>query len=120
MKKLILFVSTLAISSIAFCQDFTAGPKFKNAEIGKLNLPKITLVHDSNVSTVKGPLAKNSEVRKQEDSKKIQVGFRDEINNPKGLKAKNSNPWDKAAPKPETKASYQEPKSMRPKKGWIH
>jgi hypothetical protein len=120
MKKLILFVSALAISTIAFCQDFTAGPKFKNAEIGKINLPKITLVHDSKVSTVKGPTVKNDNVWKKEDSKKIQVGFRDEINNPKGLKAKNSNPWDKATPKTETKAAYQEPKSMRPKKAWLH
>lgn len=120
MKKLILFVCALAISTVAFSQDLSSGPKFKNAEIGKINGPKITLVHDSNVSTAKGPRAKNSEVWKDNSAKKRKVGFRDEINNPQGLKAKNTNPWDKPKPKANSKAAYEEPKSMKPKKGWFH
>jgi hypothetical protein len=49
----------------------------------------------------------------------LKVGFRDVIDNPKGLEAKNRNPWDKRTTV-DSKAVYQEPKSMRPKKGWIH
>ena len=39
------------------------------------------------------------------------MGFRETIDNPKGLKAKNSNPWDKKPAKVDTKAVYEKPKS---------
>lgn len=120
MKKLTLFVSALVISTLAFSQDVLTGPRLKNAQIGKVIGPRFTLVHDSQPSSLKGPLAKNSDVWMGKSSKKFKVGFRDEINNPQGLQAKNSNPWDKPTPKVETKAVYEVPKSMRPKKGWIH
>ncbi len=120
MKKFILTGLLVLSSSVAFSQDLTLGPKFKNSSPGKISGPKIALVHDSNPSTLKGPAAKNTPVWKQKSDKKFKVGFRDEINNPQGLQAKNSNPWDKPKPKVETKASFVEPKSMRPKRSWFH
>lgn len=96
------------------------GPKAKNLAAGKTLGPKITLVTESNPSTLKGPIAKNTEVWMNQSSKKFKVKFRDTIDNPKGLEAKNRNPWDKKGTKVESKAVYEEPKSMRPRKGWIH
>jgi hypothetical protein len=107
-------------STVVFSQDFGMGPKFKNSSPGKIAGPRIALVHDSNPSTLKGPEAKNTPVWKQKTDKKFKVGFRDEINNPQGLQAKNSNPWDKPKAKADTKASFVEPKSMRPKRSWLH
>jgi hypothetical protein len=120
MKKLTLFISAFAISTLSFSQEMLMGPKFKNAPAGTIQRPKITLVHESNPAVIQGPVAKNSEVWMAEPAKKTKVGFRETIDNPKGLKAKNANPWDKKPAKVNTVASYQEPKSMRPKKGWIH
>lgn len=120
MKKLALLVVLGLIATGTFAQHSMTGPKAKNAQLGKISTPKITIFHDAQVSGVQGPLAKNTEIWMEEPAKKFKVGFRDEIDNPQGLKAKNANPWDKTQPKVESKAVYQEPKSMRPKKGWIH
>lgn len=120
MKKLTLFISAFAISALSFSQELSTGPKFKNAQVGKVQGPKITLVHESNPASLQGPAAKNTEVWMTESTKKFKVGFRDEINNPKGLQAKNRNPWDKEPAKVDSKANYEKPKSMRPKKSWIH
>lgn len=119
MKKLTLFISAFVISTMAFSQEILTGPKFKNAPAGTIQGPKITLVHESSPLTVQGPAAKNSAVWMGERSSKLKVGFRDVIDNPKGLEAKNRNPWDKKTTV-DSKAVFQEPKSMRPKKGWIH
>lgn len=96
------------------------GPKAKNLAAGKTLGPKITLVHESSPSTLKGPVAKNTEVWMTKPSRKFKVGFRDTIDNPKGLAAKNRNPWDNKNTPVNSKAVYEEPKSMRPKKSWIH
>jgi hypothetical protein len=120
MKKLAFLLVALFIATASYSQQLISGPKAKNAQIGKVRTPKITMLHDSNPSTLKGPIAKNSEVWMEEPARKFKVGFRDEINNPQGLKAKNSNPWDKPEPKVDSKAVYQEPKSMTSKKTWIH
>jgi hypothetical protein len=120
MRKLILFISAFVISTLSFAQGTLTGPKFKNASAGKIPGPKITLVHESSPGSLQGPVAKNSEVWMSEPAKKIKVGFRDEIDNPKGLHAKNQNPWDKKSDKVDSKAVYEEPKTMRPKKNWIH
>lgn len=120
MKKLTLFISAFAISTLSFSQEMLMGPKFKNASAGTIQGPKITLVHESSPVTAKGPLAKNTEVWMAKPTNKLKVGFRETIDNPKGLKAKNSNPWDKKPAKVDTKAVYEKPKSMRPKKGWFH
>ena len=120
MKKLTLFISAFAISTLSFSQEILMGPKFKNASAGTVQGPKITLVHESNPTVLKGPAAKNTEVWMAQSEKKGTVGFRDTIDNPKGLKAKNSNPWDKKKPQVDTRASYEKPKSMKPKKRWFH
>ena len=120
MKKLALLLIAVMIATVSYSQQFIGGPKAKNAQIGKVRTPKITILHDSNPATLKGPIAKNSEVWMEEPVRKLKVGFRNEINNPQGLKAKNSNPWDKPQSKVDSKAVYQEPKSMTYKKIWIH
>ena len=96
------------------------GPKAKNLKAGKTLGPRITLVTESSPSTLQGPAAKNTEVWMGKSSKKFKVRFRNTIDNPKGLEAKNRNPWDKKSNEVESRAVYEEPKSMRPKKGWIH
>lgn len=120
MKKLTLFIAAFAITTLTFSQEIMTGPKFKNAQVGKIQGPRITLVHESSPAAIQGPAAKNTEVWMSEPSKKMKVGFREVIDNPKGLQAKNRNPWDKEPSKVDSKAVYEEPKSMRPKKSWIH
>lgn len=119
MKKLTLLVASLLISSFAFSQDFLMGPRAKNAPIGKVNGPKITLLHESNPSTIQGPAAKNTAAWMGNSSGKLKVGFRDKIDNPMGLEAKNRNPWDRKPSIP-TKAAYEENKTMKRRKSWIH
>ncbi len=119
MKKLTLFISALVVSTMAFSQEILTGPRFKNAPAGTIQGPKITLVHESSPASLQGPIAKNSDIWAAKPSSKIKVGFRDVIDNPKGLEAKNRNPWDKKV-SVDSKAVFQQPKSMRPKKGWLH
>ncbi|TNF44059.1 MAG: hypothetical protein EP311_01875 [Cytophagales bacterium] len=118
--KILLVVLALLIASPLLAQDGGFGPKMKNAKIGKITSPRIALVHEGDISSAKGPKAKNTEVWNKESRKRLNVGFRKEINNPKALQAKNSNPWDKEKPEVNSKAVYEEPKSMRSKKRWIH
>ena len=120
MKKLALLLIAIMVATVSYSQQLITGPKAKNAQIGKLRTPKITLLHDSSPTSLKGPIAKNSEVWMEEPVRKFRVGFRDEIDNPQGLKAKNSNPWDKHQSRVDSKAVYEEPKSMTSKKTWIH
>ncbi|SEF91188.1 hypothetical protein [Algoriphagus boritolerans] len=120
MKKLTLFIFAFAISTMTFSQEILMGPKFKNAPVGKVQGPRITLLHESSPASLQGPVAKNTEVWMARSAKKVTVGFRDTIDNPKGIQAKNNNPWDKKTSKVDSKAVYEEPKSMRPKKGWFH
>lgn len=120
MKKLALLVVAIMIATFSYSQQFITGPKAKNAQIGKVRTPKITILHDSNPATLQGPLAKNSEVWMEEPVRKFKVGFREEIDNPQGLKAKNSHPRNKPQTKVDSKAVYQEPKSMTSRKTWIH
>ncbi len=119
MKKLTLFISAFVISAMGYSQEILTGPKFKNAPAGTIQGPKITLVHEASPATLQGPVAKNSEVWMTKPSSRLKVGFRDVIDNPKGLEAKNRNPWDKKTTV-NSKAVFQQPKSMRPKKGWLH
>jgi hypothetical protein len=120
MKKLSLILSAMLISTFVFSQDFLMGPKAKNAAVGKSLSSKITLVHNSAPNALEGPIAKNTDVWMKSPSKKFKVRFRKTIDNPKGLQAKNSKPWDRKVELPESKAVYEEPKSMKPKKNWIH
>jgi hypothetical protein len=121
MKKVAFMVLALVLSYTSYSQQFIPSHKAKNAQVGKIKLSKLNLLHDSAPASVQGPLAKNTEIWMEEPVRKLKVGFRDEIDNPQGLKAKNSNPWDKKKEiKVDSKAVYQEPKSMRPRKTWIH
>jgi hypothetical protein len=120
MKKLCFIFTALLISTFAYSQNLLMGPKAKNAAVRKTISPKIKVVHDSAPSTLQGPIAKNTELWMDKSSKKLKIGFRDKIDNPKGLQAKNSKPWERKIEVPDSKAVYEEPKSMKPKKNWIH
>lgn len=120
MKNTVFFLVALLIASVSYSQQLTTGPKAKNAQVGKVKTPKITMLHESHPSVLQGPVAKNTEVWMEEPARKSKVGFREEIDNPQGLKAKNSNHWDRPQPKVDSKAVYKEPKSMSPIRTWIH
>ena len=119
MKKLTLLVATLLVSTMAFSQDFLMGPRAKNAQVGKLKGPKITMVHESNPSNLQGPAAKNTTAWMGKSSGKLKVGFRETIDNPMALEAKNRNPWDRKPAIP-SKAAFEESKTMKRRKSWIH
>lgn len=69
---------------------------------------------------LKGPKAKNQVpgLQKSGTGESLVVIKRDDSK--KGLKSKNANPWDPQLPKTTSKASYLEPKSMKPRKRWFH
>lgn len=119
MKKLTLLISAMLFTTFAFSQNILMGPEAKNLEPGKLRGPKINLVHQSNPVTLQGPEAKNSNLLFGKSSGKLKVGFRDTKDIPKGLEAKNSNPWDKKTTV-SSKAVFEEDKTMRRKKYWWH
>jgi len=119
MKKLTLFISAMLVTTLVFSQDILMGPKAKNLEPGKLRGPKITLLHQSNPATLQGPEAKNSRTMYGKSAGKLQVGFRDTKNLPKGLAAKNSNPWDRKTTV-SSKAAFEPDKTMKRKKYWWH
>ncbi len=113
-------VVALLISSVGFSQEIGLGPKIKNSHPAKAKTPKMSLVHESSPLSLKGPEAKNTSVWSSKTSKS-KVRFREEITNPKGLEAKNHKPWDdKSSIQTNSKAVYEEPKSMKPKKTWFH
>jgi hypothetical protein len=119
MKKLTLILSAMLLSTFAFSQDILMGPKAKNLEPGKLRGPKISIVYPSDPATLQGPEAKNSGALFGKSSGRVKVGFRDTQNLPKGLAAKNSNPWDKKSTVV-SKASFEEDKSLKRRKYWWH
>lgn len=120
MKRSIVFVAAMLITSVAFPQDFITGPSVKNAQSGKSLGPRVPVVTNSSPSSLKGPVAKNYRVWNSE-SAKVQVRTRKVIDNPQGLQAKNprygENPSSENI---SSKASYVMPKSMRMRKVWWH
>ncbi len=121
MKKICFLVFALVMSYAAHSQQFVSGPKAKNTKIARVKLSNLNMMHDSAPASLHGPVAKNTEIWMEEPAKKLKVAFRDEIDNPQGLKAKNTNPWEKKFQvNTNSKAVYVEPKSMRPRKSWFH
>jgi hypothetical protein len=119
MKNMTLLISAMFFSSLAFSQDILMGPKAKNLEPGKLRGPQIALVHQSAPLTLQGPEAKNSSAMFGKSAGKLKVGFRDTKDIPKGLAAKNSNPWDRKTTV-SSKAAFEEDKTMKRRKYWWH
>ncbi|WP_332913663.1 hypothetical protein [Algoriphagus boritolerans] len=90
MKKLTLFIFAFAISTMTFSQEILMGPKFKNAPVGKVQGPRITLLHESSPASLQGPVAKNTEVWMARSAKKVTVGSETPSIIQKGFKPKTT------------------------------
>ncbi len=101
-------------------QEISPSLKAKNGLFGKFKILKISIVTQSSKLETNGPKAKN----KSPWSKNLEKGSPIEFSTGEpeltGPKSKNVKPSRKKEPKVSTKAAYQEPKSMRPRKRWIH
>ncbi len=120
MKNALILLVAFLVCSTAKSQDFLHKLPIKNAKLGKVSSAKISLVFDADPSTLKGPVSKNFKVWNKQ-SAALKIRTRKVINNPKGLAAKNRKVWEESeSPNVSSKAAYQLPKSMRPKKVWWH
>ena len=100
--------------------EISPGLKAKNGLFGKFKALKISFVTQSSKLEPIGPKAKNKSpwAKNLEKGSPIEFTSREpELTGPKSKNAKSSR---KKEPKVSTKAAYQEPKSMRPRKRWIH
>lgn len=101
-------------------QEISPGVKAKNGLFGKFKVLKISFVTKSSKLEPNGPKAKN----KSPWAKNLEKGNPIEYSTGEpeltGPKSKNAKPNRKKEPKVSSKAAYQEPKSMRPRKRWIH
>jgi hypothetical protein len=119
MKRSILYVAVMLVSSVALAQDMT-GPSVKNAKAGSSIFPQVPVVTANSPSALQGPEAKNQKLVRFVGAK-VKVRTRKIIDNPTGLEAKNPKfrtHLDKADTI--TKATYEEPKTMRKRKFWWH
>ena len=101
-------------------QEISPGLKAKNGLFGKFKVLKISFVTQSSKLEPNGPKAKNKSpwAKNQEKGNPIEfISGEPELTGPKSKNPKSSR---KKEPKVSTKAAYQEPKSMRPRKRWIH
>lgn len=73
----------------------------------------------SNPETVSGAEAKQFKSWNSESSK-LRIQTRREINNPKGLKAKNRKVWEESSLSVNSNASYVVPKTLKKRKFWWH
>jgi hypothetical protein len=101
-------------------QEISPSFKAKNGLFGKFKVLKIPFVTQSSKPELKGPKAKNQSPWANNLEKGSPIEFTSGESEFTGPKSKNANPWDPQHPKTNSKASYVEPKSMRPRKRWIH
>jgi len=101
-------------------QEISPGVKSKNGFFGKSKVLKIPFVTQSSKLESNGPKAKNKFPWAKNLEKGSPIEFSTGEPQPTGPKSKNAKPSRKKEPKVSTKAAYQEPKSMRPRKRWIH
>jgi hypothetical protein len=119
MKRSILFVSAMLFTSVALAQDVT-GPSVKNAKAGSSIFPKVPVVTANSPSELQGPEAKNQKMGRSAGVK-VKVRTRKVIDNPTGLDAKNPRfRTDLEKADTTTRASYEEPKTMRKRRSWWH
>ena len=101
-------------------QEISPGLKAKNGLFGKFKVLKISFVTQSSKLEQNGPKAKNKSPWAKNLEKGIPIEFTSGEPELTGPKSKNAKPSKKKEPKVSTRAAYQEPKSMRPRKRWIH
>lgn len=101
-------------------QEISPGLKVKNGLFGKFKILKISFVTQSSKLEPNGPKAKNKSPWAKNQEKGNPIEYSTGEPEPTGPKSKNAKPSRKKEPKVSTKAAYQEPKSMRPRKRWIH
>lgn len=101
-------------------QEISPSFKAKNGLFGKSKVLKIPFVTQSYKLEPKGPTAKNKSPWAKNSEKGSPIEFTSGETEPTGPKSKNAKPGKNKEPKVSTKAAYQEPKSMRPRKRWIH
>lgn len=101
-------------------QEISPSLKAKNGLFGKFKALKISFVTQSSNLEPKGPKAKNKSPWAKSLEKGSPIAFTSGEPELTGPTSKNTKPNRKKEPKVSTKAAYQEPKSMRPRKRWIH
>ena len=101
-------------------QEISPGLKAKNGLFGKFKVLKISFVTQSSKLEPNGPKAKNKSPWAKDLKKGNPIEFTSGEPELTGPKSKNAKPNRKKEPKVSSKAAYQEPKSMRPRKRWIH
>ena len=105
---------------MGYAQEISPGLKAKNGLFGKSKVLKIPLVTQSSKLEPKGPKAKNKSPWAKNQEKGNPIKFNTGEPELTGPKSKNAKPSRMKEPKVSTKAAYQEPRSMRPRKRWIH
>ena len=119
-KKICFFLLALSLAYMGYAQEISPSLKAKNGLFGKFKALKISFVTQSSTLEPNGPKAKNKSpwAKNQEKGNPIEfISGEPELTGPKSKNPKSSR---KKEPKVSTKAAYQEPKSMRPRKRWIH
>jgi hypothetical protein len=120
LKKISFFLVAVSLASLGFAQDMSSSPQVKNGLFGKFKAVKITIATQPRELSEKGPRAKNKiSQRKEIENGASSLVILDQATS-KGPSSKNSTPGTKKEPKVATRAAYQEPKSMKPRKRWIH
>jgi hypothetical protein len=120
LKKISFFLLALSIAYLGHAQEISPSFKAKNGLFGKFKVLKIPFVTQSSKPELKGPKAKNQSPWAKNLEKGSPIEFTSGESEFTGPKSKNAKPSRKKETKVSTKAAYQEPKSMRPRKRWIH
>ena len=120
MKKISFFLLALSLANTAHAQEISPSFKAKNGLLGKSKALKIPFVTQGSKLEPKGPKAKNKSPWAKNLEKGSPIEFTSGESVLTGPQAKNAKPKKKKEPQVSTKAAYQEPKSMRPRKRWIH
>jgi hypothetical protein len=120
LKKVAFFLFAVSIIFQGFAQEVPTGLKTKNGYFKKFSSIKFTLIQRDSTGPLKGPKAKNQFPWEQKSTSGESLVVTKGNDSKKGLKSKNANPWDPQLPKTNSKASYEEPKSMKPRKRWFH
>jgi hypothetical protein len=118
-KKISFFLLALSLAYMGHAQEISPSVKAKNGLFGKSKVLKIPLVTQSSKLEPNGPKAKNKFPWAKNSEKGNPIKFNTGEPELTGPTSKNVKPGKKEY-QVSTKAAYQEPKSMRPRKRWIH
>jgi hypothetical protein len=120
LKKVVFLLFAISVIFQGFAQEVPTGLKTKNGYFKKFSSIKFTLMQRDSTGQLKGPKAKNQVPGSQKSGTGESIVVTKGNDSKKGLKSKNANPWDPQLPKTNSKASYVEPKSIKPRKRWFH